>query len=63
MVKYCSYSFENVGADFAGPLYFKDKNGDICKVYKLLFTYCVTRAVLLEITSSQGQYTLILAIQ
>ena len=60
---HCNHCFENVGVDFAGPLYCKEKTGDMSKVYILLFTCCVTRAVHLEITSSQGQHSLILAIR
>ena len=43
--KYGSHSFENVGVDFASPLYCKEKSGDMSKVYLLLFTCCVTQAV------------------
>ena len=45
----CSHSFENVGVDFANPLYCKEKSGDMSKVCILLFTCCVTRAVHLGI--------------
>ena len=60
---HCSHSFENVGVDFASPLYCKEKSGGMSKVYILLLTFSVTRAVHLEITSSQGQHSLILAIR
>ena len=39
----------NVGADFAGPLFFKGKGSQMRKVYFALFTCCVTRAVHLEL--------------
>ena len=46
--------FTNVGLDFAGPLYIRDKGNDrdenSGKVYILLFTCASTRAVHLEVT-------------
>ena len=47
---HCSHSFENVGVDFPGPLYWKEKSGDMSKVYILLSTCCVTQTVHLENT-------------
>ena len=59
----CGHSFENIGADFAGPLYCKEKSGYVSKVYILPFLCYITRAVHSEITSSEGQHSLILAIR
>ena len=41
--------FRNTGVDFAGPLYVKDKSGNMVKMYVALFSCCVTRAVSLDI--------------
>jgi len=41
--------FSNVGIDFAGPLYSKEKRGELKKVYICLFVCCVTRALHLEL--------------
>ena len=41
--------FSKVGVDFAGPLYVKGMKGQMKKVYTVLFTCCVTRAVYLEL--------------
>ena len=41
--------FSNVGIDFAGPLYVKEKRGELRKVYICLFVCCVTRALHLEL--------------
>ena len=41
--------FSRVGVDFAGPLYVKEKSGQMGKVYIALFSCCVTRAVHLEL--------------
>ena len=41
--------FSRVGVDFAGPLYVKEKSGQMGKVYIALFSCCVTRAVRLEL--------------
>ena len=41
--------FSNVGIDFAGPLYVKEKRGEYNKVYICLFVCCVTRALHLEL--------------
>ena len=37
--------FTSVGVDFAGPLYYKSKNGKLEKCYKVLYTCCTSRAV------------------
>ena len=39
------HPFTNVGVDFAGPLYFKTKSGDIEKCYIVLYTCCTSRAL------------------
>ena len=41
--------FSRIGIDFAGPLYVKEKDGNMSKVYVALFTCCITRAVSLDI--------------
>ena len=41
--------FSRVGVDFAGPLYVKQKSGEMDKAYIALFSCCVTRAVRLEL--------------
>ncbi|GBM82347.1 hypothetical protein AVEN_54779-1 [Araneus ventricosus] len=51
------YPFENVGIDFAGPLY--TMNTD--KVYIALFTCAVTRAIHLEVVSSLSTEHFLLA--
>ncbi|GBN78670.1 hypothetical protein AVEN_260252-1, partial [Araneus ventricosus] len=52
-----SYPFENVGIDFAGPIY--SKNTD--KAYIALFTCAVTRAIHLEVVSSLSTEHFLLA--
>ena len=42
-------AFANVGIDFAGPLYVKEKGGSMSKCYIAVFSRCVTRAVHLEL--------------
>ena len=44
--------FSNVGIDFAGPLYVKEKKGDSSKVYICLFVCCTTRALHLELVQN-----------
>ena len=41
--------FSRVGVAFAGPLYVKEKSGQMGKVYVALFSCCVTRAIRLEL--------------
>ena len=41
--------FSRVGIDFAGPLYVKEKSGQMSKAYVAIFSCCVTRAVHLEL--------------
>ncbi|GBM58857.1 hypothetical protein AVEN_87150-1 [Araneus ventricosus] len=52
-----SYPFENVGIDFAGPIY--TRNTD--KAYIALFTCAVTRAIHLEVVSSLSTEHFLLA--
>lgn len=40
--------FSRVGIDFAGPLYVKEKTGQMSKAYVKIFSCCVTQAVYLE---------------
>ena len=48
----CEHAFNNIGLDYAGPLYIKSsaQKGDLDKVYCLLITCSVTRAIHLELT-------------
>ena len=41
--------FTNVGVDFAGPLYFKSKNGKMEESYIVLFMCCTSRALHLDL--------------
>ena len=43
--------FSNTGVDCVGPLYIKKDTGEMEKVYIVLFTCCVTRAVHLEVVA------------
>ena len=58
----CNHSFEFVGVDYAGQIYFKS-NENIHKSYILLFTCCVTQATNLEITVDLGEKSLMLALR
>ena len=57
----CNHAFENVGLDYAGPLFIKEK-GNAQKYYILLFTCAVTRAIHLELCTNVSAMVLILAI-
>ena len=53
-IECCEYPFENVGVDYAGPLYIRDiyyKSKEMHKCYILLFTCATTRCVHLELVS------------
>ena len=43
--------FSKTGVDFAGPLFVREKDGSMNKVYIALFSCCVTRAVSLELVN------------
>ena len=58
----CSHSFEFVGVDFAGPIYYKSRY-KVYKAYVLFFTCGVTRAVNIELTKDLGNESLILALR
>ena len=45
--------FKVIGADYAGPIYCKTKSKSEVKVYILLFTWSISRAIQLEISSNQ----------
>ena len=62
----CNYSFENVGADCAGPLYARNIYTSTKKMYKcyvLFFTCSLTRAVHIELAPNLGLTCLILALR
>ena len=44
--------FRKVGVDFAGPLYVKGPVDEMTKCYIALFTYCITRAVHLDLVQN-----------
>ena len=44
--------FSRIGVDFAGPLFCKESKGKTAKVYVVLYTCCVTRAVHLDLVNS-----------
>ena len=54
----CNHAFENVGLDYAGPLFIKEK-GNVQKCYILLFTCAVTRAIHLELCTDVSATVLI----
>ena len=59
-----SYCFENVGLDYAGPLFYKDVvQNKMQKCYILLFTCSVSRAIHLELTNDLGVEPLKLAVR
>lgn len=51
--------FTNVGVDFAGPLYFKSKNGKMEKCYIVLYTCCTSRALHLDLVEDLSGPTFI----
>ena len=53
--------FSNVGIDFAGPLYVRNKEGQECKTYICLLTCATTRAVHLEVTCELSAAAFLLA--
>ena len=57
----CNHSFEFVGVDFAGPIYYKSRH-KVYEAYILLFTSGVTRAVNIGLTEDLGNESLILAL-
>ena len=54
----CNHTFENVGLDYAGPLFIKEK-GNAPKCYILLFTCAVTTAIHLELCTDVSATVLI----
>ena len=44
-------AFTNVGVDFAGPLYYKEQNGDLKKCYIVIYTCCTSRALHLDLVN------------
>ena len=57
-----SLPFANIGIDFAGPIYYKTKEG-MMKSYIALFTCSVTRAVHLELTKDLTTSTFICSLR
>ena len=51
--------FTSTGVDFAGPLYVKSPGGSQYKVWIVLYTCCVTRAVHLDLVSDMSTPTFI----
>ena len=59
-----SYCFENVGLDYAGPLFYKDVvQNKMQKCYILLFTCSVSRVIHLKLTNDLGVEPLKLAVR
>ena len=61
----CNHAFENVGLDFAGPLYYMNNHTDkeSRKCYILLFTCCFSRSIHLELTIDISSKTFLLALR
>ena len=61
----CTYPFENVGLDYAGPIYVRNlyDSQSINKCYVLLLTCATTRGVHLELTTNLGAQSLIMALR
>ena len=60
-----NYLFENIGIDYAGPIYYKGKsdlNHRMQKCYILLITCSSTRAIHLEVTCDANAISLVLAL-
>jgi len=57
------HPFSKIGVDFAGPLYVKGTKGNMTKVYIVLFTCCVTRAVHLDLVDSLDAKTFLLSLR
>ena len=51
--------FTNTGIDFAEPLYIMNPDQVQSKVWIVLYTCCITRAIYLEIVSDMSEYTFI----
>ena len=63
---YFEYPFENVGLDYAGPLFTRDIFGKSRKTFKsyiLIFTCAATRNTHLELVSSESPDLLLLEIR
>lgn len=58
-----SRPFDNVGVDFAGPLYCYDDKSDASKVYVAIFTCAAVRAVHLELTRSLSTDNFLMALR
>ena len=62
----CDFPFQNVGVDYAGPLYVRDnysKSAELFKAYILVFTCATTRCTHLELATDFTTETLILVIK
>ena len=60
----CNYAFENVGVDYAGPIYVSDNfsaSKEMHKSYILLFTCATSRGVHLELTPSTNAISLVMS--
>ena len=56
-------SFKVIGIDYAGPLICKTKEGKQTKLYILLFTCSLTRAMHLELLPNQSTREFIMALK
>ena len=55
--------FQNVGIDFAGPLYHKTKSSTMEKCYVVLYVYCTLRALHLDLIDDLPGPTFIHSLQ
>ena len=62
----CNYAFENVGVDYAGPIYVRDNfsaSKEMHKSYILLFTCATSRGVHLELTPNTNTTSFVMALR
>ena len=61
----CNHVFENVGLDFAGPLYYMNNNThkESRKCYILLFACCFSRSIHLELRKDISSKSFLLALR
>ena len=63
MIQDYSFPYQNIGLDYAGPIYFKnfDHTEKMVKGYFLIITCCCTRAVHIELTPDLSVKSFLLA--